>query len=252
MAKVYKGPYWNGKHDHDLNLFEMIREKARNMWRSKQIFKAGISEEDFVGEAFLLFESRKVHLSYDPSKGDFFRFFGVSLRNLMVDKVSTTYSHVKTSRPRETDADHVKNDKLGGTEMAVQRLDDESLHERLETNNYSPEVVIGLEEYEEVVREYAPTLSSVWFGDVTHPFEMVHPTRGHPLKSRDERMDIVRDEADRMLAVVAEHLFGSEISLEHHEKLVGMIVEQFSKWRGARGSYKKTQKQEEIEEPNSS
>jgi hypothetical protein len=247
MAKVYKGPYWNGKHEHDLNLFEKISAKAKNMWRSKQIFQAGISEEDFIGEAFLLFESRKVHRSYDPSKGDFFRFFGVSLRNTMIDKISSTYSHVKTSRPRESDAESVRVDKMSGTEMAVQRLDDENLHERIETDSTSPEAVIGLEQYEEVVREYAPTLSSVWFGEVNHPHAMIHPREGHYLKTRTERLEIVRDEADRMLAVVEDHLFEHEVSLDRHEELVEMIVVQFSKWRGERGGYKKRDKSEKTE-----
>jgi len=247
MAKVYKGPYWNGQHDHDLNLFEKIRAKARNMYRSKDIFKAGISEEDFIGEAFLLFESRKVHKSYDPSKGDFFRFFGVSLRNVMLDKVSTTYSHVKTTRPRESDAEHVRSGKMSGTEMAVQRLDDENLHERLYTDNGSPEAVIGLDQYDEIIMEYAPTLASVWFGSVTHPHEMIHPRSQYPLKSRAERLEIVRDEADRMLAVVEDHLLNYEVSLEQHEQLVEMIVEQFAKWRGARGAYKKKTKEKEGE-----
>lgn len=249
MAKVYKGPYWNGKPEHDQNIYDLIASKARRMRASRPEFKAGISEDDFIGEAFLLFETRKVHKAYDPSKGDFYRFFGVSLRNTMIDKLATTYGHVKSSRTRADDADHIKTDKFSGSEMAIQRLDDENLHERVSTMNEAPESVIGLEEYEETIQMYAPTLSTVWFGDVKHPHEMVHPSKGHPLKLRAERLAIIRDEADRMLSVVGDYLFDHELSSEKHEALVEVIVEQFSRWRGERGEY---QKKEKIPDPDPS
>lgn len=242
MAKVYKGPYWNGKPEHDQNLFDMIVSKANKMWLSKPVFKNGIAMEDFQGEAFLLFESRKVHKSYDPSKGDFFRFFAVSLRNVMIDKLSTSYSHVKTTRARDHEEDSVRSEKMSGTEMAIQRIDDENLHERIFTDNNSPESIINLEEYEETVKGIAPTLYTVWFGSVSHPHDLKHPVLGHPLKSKYERMKIIEIEANAVLNEMGHQLFDHEISEETKNSLVNKIVDQFSRWRGERGEYKKSQK----------
>jgi hypothetical protein len=239
MAQIYTGPFWNGKPEHDQNIYDMIVSKAKRMRGSRPEFKAGISEDDFVGEAFLLFQSRKVHKNYEATKGDFWRFFAVSLRNMAIDKLGSTYSHVKSGRARGTDDDSAKNDKLSGSEMAIQRLDDENLHERVTVSSDSPEAIIGLEEYEAQILELAPTLAGVWLGSINHPHEMVHPVKGHPLTSRKERISIVAREADRMLDQLGDYLFGFELSVEQHEEYVETIVDQFSRWRGERGSYKK-------------